>query len=156
MAFGRPRRESAPDEGIVFEEVPDIKATGGKERVADFTYREDPVETGVRKILGLEQKVAQAQQEASRGKGGRGSVEIAKVLLAEAKYKQASLNERLGRSKNGEADRLLQEWQKSQDALDNVRDEEIRGSRDKALSFYSSSTSIDAETAAQLRRHPLQ
>lgn len=136
-----------PDEdaGMVFEEVPEKPTKKTEKGVEDLTYREDPVETMARNVIGLEQKVAEAKHNISKSKPG--SVEIAQVLLAKAQYEQAAYNERQGRSKTGEADRLLQEWQAAQDRLENLRGEQAEAARQRA------SDSIDAHTAAQLRRH---
>lgn len=132
---------------MVFEEV-------GEDDAEDFTYKEDPVEGMVTKILGLEQQVATAQKAATSHEG-KHALEVARVLLAKAKFEQAAYNERQGRSKKGEADRLLGEWQAAQDKLDALNDSQITDARAAALSRFDrdQDPTMDADTVAQLRRH---
>jgi len=135
----QPRQEQE----MVFEEV--------KERVEDFTYREDPVEQRAGQILSLEEALEQAQDELKEGRGDRRGVMVKEVLLAKARYEQARENERSGRGRQGEADRLLEDWQTLQDALDDLRSQQIDNARGRIAGLYEDD--IDAETEAQMRRH---
>lgn len=141
----RPQLKSTEQE-IIFEEV-------AEEKAEDFTYREDPVEAKAGAILALEEEVEQARDAWESGEGNKADLAIKEVLLAMARYEQASMNERMGRGRKGEADRLLGAWQEAQDALDSLREEQMQDVRDAALSRLKDDV-IDADTAAQLRRHP--
>lgn len=116
-----------------------------------MTYREDPVETRVSQILSLEQSVQEARKKLGQGEGDRRGVMIQEVLLAKARYEQARDNERLGRGRAGAADALLEQWQASQDALDDLRMNAMADVRNRINSYYADG--IDADTAAQMRRH---
>ena len=129
---------------MVFEEV--------NEGVEDMTFKEDPVEQGAARILSLEEDVEQARFDLQNGGGDRGGVQVKEVLLAKARYEQARQNEQAGRGRKGEADRLLADWQKSQDALEGLRSDQINTVREQIAARYDDD--IDADTAAQLRRHP--
>jgi hypothetical protein len=145
LTSGNPQQKTERKK-IIFEEVSEPETGRKKEEpVADFTFREDPVEMMVRDILSLEQRVADAKRNSGNDRTGK--LEIAQTLLAKKRYEQAVYNERQGRSKEGEADRLLDEWQSAQDRLDNLRNEQVEAARRKAVG------AIDADTAAQLRRH---
>ena len=138
----RPKENRSEDE-IVFEDVPDKEPE-------DFTYREDPVEKMASDIISLEKQVAQAQRQ-----GNKTGTEAPRVLLAKARYDQAEYNERNGRGKPGEAQRLLKEWQKAQDNYDSVREDQIDSARRAVLGRFEKPTrpDIGAYSAEQLRRH---
>ncbi len=140
----QPRGPKKPEQKMVFEEV--------NEGVEDMTFKEDPVEQGAARILSLEEDVEQARFDLQNGGGDRGGVQVKEVLLAKARYEQARQNEQAGRGRKGEADRLLADWQKSQDALEGLRSDQINTVREQIAARYDDD--IDADTAAQLRRHP--
>ena len=139
----QPQGPKEPEKDIVFEEV--------NEGVEDMTFKEDPVEQSAARILSLEEGVEQARFDVQNGVGDRGDVMVQEVLLAKARYEQARQNEKSGRGRKGEADRLLADWQKTQDALDGLRSDQISTVREQIDSRYGD---VDADTAAQLRRHP--
>ncbi len=132
------------EQEIIFEEV-------GEEEPADFTYREDSVGAMVENILALEADLEEARAAMEGGEGDKASLAVREVLLAKARYEQAAANERMGRSQKGEADRLLEAWQQTQNRLDALREDQLQDARDAILSRYDDD--IDADTAAQLRRH---
>lgn len=140
-AKGQPKQK---EQEIVFEEVPD--------EGEDFTYKEDPVEAMVGKILSLEADLDAARDALEEGTGDEASVSVREVLLAKARYEQASANERVGRGKKGETNRLLQEWQQAQNGLDALHEDRLQNAREAVSARYEDDD-IDADTAAQLRRH---
>ncbi|NQV89519.1 MAG: hypothetical protein HQ488_04320 [Parcubacteria group bacterium] len=124
---------------MVFEEVAD------DENVEDMTFKEDPVEAAVTKILDLQQKAGDAEIS---GASSERKAMLA-VQLAQAKFEQARLNERSGRGQKGEADKLLQDWQTKQDALDGQKGGAISEARKNAESKYD----LSPDDIAQMRRH---
>lgn len=158
MEFNRFRPKAGidkpSDENIVFEEVQEGGEEGGEEgEEMVFKEEKDPVEKMVVKILGLEKKVADEQKKMDVGNSDERNVQVMRVLLAEALYKQASYNELHGRGKNGEAHRLLTEWKSQQEILDNINSSQLLKAKETAVQY---SAGVDPETAAQLRRHQRQ
>ncbi len=141
-----PKGEGGKDADIVFEVVNDKPE---KERVADFTYKEEapnPAVEAVKKIMGVEQKIQAARQSGA----SRERLAVLDVQLAQAKFEQARLNERSGKGREGEADRLLEAWQEAQDGLENFRGSEIENALQAAM---SRADYLSADDAAQMRRH---
>jgi len=141
-----PKGEGGKDTDIVFEVVNDKPE---KERVADFTYKEEapnPTMEAVKKIMGVEQKIQAAKQSGA----SRERLAVLDVQLAQAKYEQARLNERSGTGLRGEADRLLEAWQEAQDSLEDYRGSEIEEAMAKAM---ARADYLSADDAAQMRRH---
>ncbi|GEM_PF-4362842 len=148
LGFGgheKPKPKSK-EEKIIFEEVAD-------DEPEDFTYQEDPVEVLAERVLALEDDIAKARDGLKQGKGDEASVMVKEVMLAKTRFEQARQNEQSGQCPRGEADRLLALWQAAQDHLDNVRDEQVDRARVAVFARYKEND-IDADTAAQLRRHP--
>lgn len=131
---------------MVFEEVGD--------EAEDFTYK-DPVEEMTKTILGLEQEVAALQEKAATtGRADKRALEVARVRLAEERYKRQAHHESQGRSKKGEVDRLLKELQAAQDQLEALNNSQIADARAAALKrFDRGSTKLTPDDIAQLRRH---
>ncbi len=131
-------KKKKPDT-MVFEEVAD------DENVEGMTFQEDPVEAAVTKILDLQQKAGDAEMSGATPERKA----MLAVQLAQAKFEQAQLNERSNRGQKGEADKLLQDWQTKQDALDDQKGSAISEARKKAESKYT----LSPDDIAQMRRH---
>lgn len=147
--FDRSRGET-PDveQNMVFKEVAE-----GKDE-DDIVFEEDPVEQRAREVLNAEKQVANARRKTDGSRDGERKVLVAEVLLAKARFDQAAYNEKLRKSKPGEADRLLTKWQETQDRLDAFNKQSIDTAYADAISIAGRSNSeLDPDTIAQLRRH---
>jgi hypothetical protein len=155
------------NEGMVFEEV---EASPAEKAVVEILNLKDRLEAEIKKInkeeSELKQKVdAEDSDEADwdfdfddeEDDANEEEIDIKSekigvlmLKLAKAEFDQSRLNEKNKTGKRGESDRLLEKWQKTQDALEDFRNNNI----DKALETAQSiAGALSADDAAQMRRH---